>query len=282
MPPAVHRQRASAPPIPRVLWVGPRSGAEFEEPFRRVASAGGCEHVEDIAPAVERLTDGGPVDLVLLACRRPLATTREAERLFAVAGDHTRAQLLGVWCEGEGRTGLVLDGVERVFWHAFPAWWESRLVDEVEPAALMPDETVGPIVVESGDRELAGALTEALGSLGRQAVWAPALSGDAARLVSRSAAAVVWDGVQLGGAEADRLSRLGSVARRTGTPVIAMLDFPRPETVAAARELGAAWVVGKPIDVDQLSHVIERATAVGESLSRKRADSWRERVALVA
>ena len=154
-------------------------------------------------------------------------------------------QLLGVWCEGEGRTGRVASDVQRVFWHAWPVWLRRWLGQEVTPESIP-----GLVRIESPDRQLATALIDTLGAHGVAAV-----TGRGAE--STNPTAIVWDAAQLSGREADRLLTVCDA----GAPVIALLDFPRPETVAAARAIGAACVLGKPFDRGSLLESIYQAVA---------------------
>jgi AmiR/NasT family two-component response regulator len=99
--------------------------------------------------------------------------------------------------------------------------------------------------IDSHDGQLAQALIAALAEAGVAAVWSrTSLAADAD--------AIVWDGAQMSGREAAHLAAVGSAARDKRTPVVALLGFPRPETVAAAVAMGAAAVIGKPFAVELL------------------------------
>jgi DNA-binding NarL/FixJ family response regulator len=241
-------------PTPTVRWIGPTGGDDIGPCWRRLNRD--AQFVETNA------------DLTVLACPRPLVETATAQALLEEAGADHFVQLLGVWCEGEGRTGKVVTGAERVFWHAWPAWqlrWlESRTANAT--ASPLPQSLPQPLPklvrIDTPDGELAKALVASLAAEDIAAVWSRTS-------LATNADAIVWDGAQLSGREADHLGAVCWAARHWQTPVIALLDFPRPETVAACRTLGAAAVLGKPFTtellLDSLSAAMREATDVRRS-----------------
>jgi DNA-binding NarL/FixJ family response regulator len=77
----------------------------------------------------------------------------------------------------------------------------------------------------------------------------------------RGATIGIWDGGQLNDAEAEDLSRFCVDLRADCAPVIALLDFPRRDSVDRALQLGAAVVLGKPWLNANLLQTIEQLTA---------------------
>lgn len=229
--------------IQRVRWIGPTEGPELGLCYQSV-----------VASSAELVQVGGPADLTadltVVACPRQIVAV---EPIAKLAEEGECVQLLGVWCEGEGRTGRVVPGVERVFWHAWPAWWRLRTQKSLD-AVQIP----APVWIQTSDAALADSLLDALAEESIPAVWAPA-----DRLRVGPFSAIVWDGAQLGGREADRLAATCQAARRAKSPVLALLDFPRPETVAASMALGAAAVLGKPFERAELLETLRYA--IGES-----------------
>jgi AmiR/NasT family two-component response regulator len=76
-----------------------------------------------------------------------------------------------------------------------------------------------------------------------------------------AATAGIWDGGQL---DRDELTSLRAFCRRfrgAPTPVVALVDFPRPEHLAELREVGAAALVGKPCSLTSLIDEVERVLA---------------------
>lgn len=248
----------------RLLVVGALSELEFpgvraalQEPL--LQSEGPCAvelvTVVDAEAAIDRLSSES-FDLVLYAQPRPAVSLVAHDCLYEVVGEAMPCvQLLGTWCEGEGRTGRVPDGWQRVFWHAMPRWWRQYSKNSLAHIAESP-RTEGMRVVEvHADYAFVDALRDALlpeGWLVYRAVPGEAALGFAG----------IWVGKQLGGAEADCLSQFCQrFSQRAGmaAPVVALLDFPRRETVTAARAVGAADVVALPCDTLELVEALERA-----------------------
>ncbi|MEQ8846235.1 hypothetical protein [Botrimarina sp.] len=231
------------PGPPRVLWVGRPTGPEFGPCLRLVSDHAHVRCVDRPDDALGRLAEPHAWDLTVLACPTPLDDAAAASRLAAAAPGRF-VQLLGAWCEGEGRTGRTAEGAERVFWHAWPLWWRNRWRS---PAADQgPGRT--SFCVVSRDPELAAGVG-----------WALAAEGFVVAAGEQEADLLLLDAIQLGGREADRLAAVCRAARRRGAQVILMVDFPRAEIVAAARRIGAAAVVGKPVDAGLLAQAARAA-----------------------
>lgn len=233
----------------RVLWIGPRDGAEFALCFEALTHSQEAivTTATDPDAACRMIAQSEPFDLTVLACPRPLVTTGPAESLRDTLASQPLVQLLGVWCEGEGRTGKLVEGVQRVFWHAWVGWlreWSNQ---------AKPSSDCCLIEILSRDAELAKSLVSALAPT-MAAVWS-----SRRRTISTPPAAIVWDGSQLSGREADELYEVCRRAAPLKTPVVAMLDFPRPETVEAALDLGASGVLAKPFSVALLNTTLRAA-----------------------
>lgn len=237
----------------RVLWIGPTNGVEFGPCHERLAKNHAVTVAGTPAAGLAAIDEGTEFELAVLACPRPLVITGPVEALRDALASQTLVQLLGTWCEGEGRTGKIVEGVERVFWHAWPAWlsqWESHTAADSEPAFERP-AIAGLVEIKSGDAEFGKSLIDALADT-TPAIWSPRLS----QSVSTPPAVILWDGSQLGGREANELYGICQNASKSGAAVIAMLDFPRPETVAAARDIGVAAVLGKPFSMELLRETL--------------------------
>ncbi|QDT68406.1 hypothetical protein MalM25_13280 [Planctomycetes bacterium MalM25] len=245
----------------QALWVGPTKTTEFAPCHAALAERAELTHL-DHPDSFDASRHTG-YDLIIASCERPVVAPSQWQPLLKGDQSAELVQLLGVWCEGEGRTGKVLPRFERVFWHAWPGWldnWLHRNANKESNAAnLGPVELSGPVAIDSPDRELVAGLIATLTGEG-------VFSYGIRKAQTPRPVVVVWDGAQLRGSEADRLAAVCRRADAIDTPVVAMLDFPRPETVAAVRALGAAAVVGKPIDRDALLGVMRTAL-------RKRAEA---------
>ena len=254
-----------------VLWIGASGQADL-----RLARAwvGQLAHVHDVAspaaavaappppfidrsPAVVFVAVAAPgnwslVDLVPLVIRWPLAP------IVAVGG---------ALADGRRRSGPPLPGIEEVPWHGLPGRLALWLADREAGRA----GTLGmPAAARREDRFLEAGRT--LGdSEGPMVALAAAMGGDLDGLgdLSRAAGAVVsrrsrgrppldepgpvlvWD---VGRLEADHLAWLRMLAaNRPRLRIILLESFPRPDTVAAALQAGAAAVLGRPVSAETLA-----------------------------
>ena len=163
----------------------------------------------------------------------------------------------------EERTGKTVKGLTRIFWHAWRTWWSQWQEEEFKTGSLTQQNSlVGETIVLATDGEMAGALREVFSDRGASSVWI----GRGGRVPQPSfvqnPTAAIWSGKQFSGREAESLRQLcGEMpSTKNGTaPVVALLDFPRPETVAAAMAVGAAVVLGKPVDEDLLCEALHTA-----------------------
>lgn len=230
-------------PKKRVGWIGPRETTELAPCYQALRERATLVAHADRPEAfdVERYRD---CHLIVAACPRPIVSPMSWRALIEAQSDTKLVQLLGVWCEGEGRTGKTLDRLERVFWHAWPAWLEAW--SEAEASESLS----GSVAIDCSDRELVAGLLATFEAEGLPAFWSR-------RSLATRPTVILWEGAQLAGAEAERLAATCRHADAIGAPVVAMLDFPRPETVAAAQAIGAAAVVGKPIDRAALLQVLQ-------------------------
>jgi hypothetical protein len=197
-----------------------------------------------------------PCDLESLSVRWPLT------RFLTIAGP---------LCEGEPRTGAPWPGQLRVYWHALPGWWSlqmARLADGECAAWQLPrtsreddllraatsftprplNGTVG--VAAEHSQEAARLLVSLLRSAGIDAI----LLNAEADVAQEELLAVVWDDDDPEGRWRDRFAKW--CAKWPVTPIVALLNFPRPEDrsfVEASVANGAfGSVVAKPFEVDAL------------------------------
>jgi DNA-binding response OmpR family regulator len=99
------------------------------------------------------------------------------------------------------------------------------------------------IVIRATYRDTADALADVFQSPGYATVWQ---RPGRATCVVRGATAGIWDGGQLDECEADALGSFCRMLRCDAAPVMALLDFPRRDSVDRALQIGATSVFGKP------------------------------------
>jgi hypothetical protein len=248
----------------QALAVGPWHTAEFTAATSGVTELQSCPRVATIDTACELLAAAEVApELILLAQPLPGGVRQQdVDRLQRLAPLARVVIVAWSWCEGELRTGNPPVGALRLYWYELAPWWqaaERRLAAGLCPAWSAPldhpqagrftvDGTVGkltlpsPVAVHADDFTVFESLAEVLVAYGAHAIWT---RGEATRGVQ----AGIWDGGQLRGRERQRL---GSFCRQIAGPVVALLDFPRVEHIAEAREAGAAAVFAKPYIVEEL------------------------------
>jgi hypothetical protein len=236
------------------------------------------------------LRDGEVVpDLIVIAQTFPgQFSHHEVDQLRRLAPLSQIVGIMGSWCEGEMRTGAPWPGVVRTYWHQWAARSSQQLgrlangkccswtlpSTTTEEERLLADRDVdcrvrethqsssgnimvrftrptspavrGLVVISARSCEMAQWLTAACRGHGYATVWqrlpaTPQVAG---------AAAAIFDGTDLGSEEYRELQRL--VAAVHPAPVIVLLAFPRIEDRDRARSAGAAAVVSKPVNVDDL------------------------------
>ena len=230
-----------------------------------------------------------PPELVLLAQARPgVDAPSQLERLRAIAPLTRVVVVAGSWCEGELRTGRPAAGVVRLYWYEFASWWRAAVAEwdaNQTPAWSEPfddiragQETIvvalrerddvvpaegGVIVVDAVDFAVFETLATALAPFGRRCEWQPRHRPELTAVTTIVAA--IWDGGQLSDGELAELRGFAARVHATNAaaPVIVLLDFPRVEHLQAARDAGAAAVLGKPYQVAHLVNELDRLIAAG-------------------
>ncbi len=228
-------------------------------------------------------------ELIVVAQSRPGSIDNQCvETLRRTAPLAGIVALAGTWCEGETRTGRPWQGVQRLYWYEFLAWWRRQLAlraagrcpdwfhpedaryripfsnpPSSEPGRRRPRQ--GLILLQTPHREIAHTFADTLRRAGYATAWQPQ---SRATTTTRGAIAGIWDGGQLSDREADDLSRFCRRLSADAVPIVALLDFPRRDRVERAIELGAAAVLGKPwLNAD----LVTTLQAVLESKKHKRA-----------
>jgi len=220
-----------------------------------------------------------PELMVICQSHPGTVSRRVVESLRRTAPLASVVALAGSWCEGETRTGRPLPGVDRLYWHQFPAWWHRQMALRAagrcpewarsgatrisEPGRPRPRPTV--VSIRTSIRESAEALSDLLNRTGFTTAWHREGSP---QLTLRGAGAGIWVGGQLSDREAADLHAFCRMFPGARGSVIALLDFPRRDSVDRAMEAGAAAVLGMPWrNVD----LIESLSAIAGRESIRRA-----------
>jgi hypothetical protein len=232
--------------------------------------------------------NNGSPELAIIAQSRPgQIGEQEVQRLRREAPLAGIVGLLGTWCEGETRTGRPWPGVLRLYWYEFPPWWRRQVA--LRAAGRCPDwarpgdfglltsrhehpasriqhpassihipTSRGLIAIHTRHRDTADALADTFQHAGFATVWQ---RPGRATCVLRGVTAAIWDGSQLDDFEADALARFCRSLASDAAPVVALLDFPRRDSVDRAMDIGAAAVLGKPWRNDELINTVQIATS---------------------
>jgi CheY-like chemotaxis protein len=249
----------------RLLFIGDRNRAEFRQ---AVADLEAWGHVDSFAgaewAAVALAAGETTADLIVLAQAYPgQFSAAEVDRLRQAAPLARLVVLLGVWCEGEMRTGRPHPAVIRIYGHQWPArcrqeldrlrdgggstWALPVTATEEERLLAIADSPLpvgqGLVAIFTHRPQMGAWLADACRSCGY--ATAALRPPHAARV--QGATAVIYDGHDFAG-ELRPLARGLAPAR-----VIALLDFPRSEDRARAAACGAAAVLAKPLHVDDLA-----------------------------
>ncbi len=175
--------------------------------------------------------------------------------------------LLGSWCEGEVRSGSVIAGVKRIYWHQWrgllplalgrtPEGEERQPLPRTASEADWLEATLSDTAPQGKNLLVAVCtaraatfdwLADALTRGGFHATWQrpdrPMQIGDAQ--------VIVWDGWPSDSLRSDdNLARIGQVL---------LLDFPRPEDRQRALELGVTELVSRPCQLITLWDAVSAA-----------------------
>jgi DNA-binding NarL/FixJ family response regulator len=255
-------------PTLSILLLGNTQRSEFCEVRATLENAGRVTEAANVASATAILAAGKCVpDLIIVAQAFPGEFSREAiDELRRQAPLARVVGLLGSWCEGELRSGQPWPAAIRTYWHQWPQRW-GRQVTRLMcgecptwglPATATDEERLlleadadrpqreGLVVIYAQAFEMADWLSAACRSRGYATVWLrprrPART--------EGAKAAIFDATDLQGDELAELKRL--VAKLDPAPVIVLLDFPRREDSDRAKAAGAAAVLSKPLQIDDL------------------------------
>jgi CheY-like chemotaxis protein len=240
-------------------------------------------HAMDDALAWLRASEALP-DLIVVGQQHPSQFTIAVwQELLRAAPLVPLWRLLGTWCEGEQRSGRPPGGCLSDYWHSFsprlaralveraagcrPRWAapptasaEERMLAE---SALALPKSAGQVVVCADRRANAMALADACRLAGYKVT--PARPGNLTgqSLLDRESecvCALLWDATpqQI----CDRVAVNRVRAAFASAPVLAIVDFPRPEDVCQARSLGIDHVFSKPYSNRDL---LDRIVALQEA-----------------
>ncbi len=247
-----------------VLLIGDFTSSEFQPlrasilPFCDIQAVGCC------GKAVKLLQSGQYLfDLVVVAERWPGEHSHgELEELHRTAPITRMIAVSGSWCEGQKRSGKPWPGMLHTSWHNWVAHWQDDLIRLSQnrlpsfglPVAAsehermivrpFPPEAEGKLIAIRSQREdMADMLASACRSQGYSAAWLDPRYP----LRIEGPDAILWEG------SPNQLEDLENTHQRYWqAPLLALLDFPRIDDMDQAIRLGAAEILAKPTQLEDL------------------------------
>ncbi len=251
-----------------ILLVGDADRREFRQARDELPALGQVRRAADAETAAGILAEeDAAIDVIVVAQARPGEFSHaQIERLRQAAPLARIVGLLGSWCEGEMRSGRPWPAAVRTYWHQWPARARRQLqrlargrgsawalpVTASEEDRLLADASeplparAGLIAISSRSPAMADTLAAACRRCGYATAWLR--PPHPARVCG--AAAVLLDSSEFRDREREELRQLA--AATAPAPLVVLLDFPRIEDVERARSAGAAAVLSKPLQWEDL------------------------------
>ncbi len=258
-----------------ILLLGETDRPEFCDIRSTLESLGRVSRINELERAIVVLETGEVIpDVIVIAQSFPQQFSHgDIDRLRRLAPLSRILVLLGSWCEGETRSGQPLPAAIRIYWHQ----WHARAERELRRLIQRQCPSWGlPVTATEEERLLASAAQTPPRGQGLVAIHACVFAmacwlSDACRMCGYSTAwlrpphytqvegavAAIFDGSDLHGEELDQLRRLTNALGRA--PVVVLLDFPRIEDERRAISAGAAAVLSKPLNLDDLFWQLDEA-----------------------
>jgi CheY-like chemotaxis protein len=222
----------------------------------------------NIPEALRLLEQESGIGYLLIAQSFPGEFTfRNIQQLQSAAPLARLCVLLDSWSEGETRSGHPWPGVPRLYLHQLWARlrsenWAATGPDPLADWSTLPTLAADELWLRRADRRLPHLKGTAL-------IWGPepdsrAALSDVCRAVGLQAIGLqttdpipsvevrlaLYDAAPYRNHRGVDLRMIASRARRV--PVIALIDFPRPDEIAEATAAGCTHVLGKPFLIDDL------------------------------
>jgi CheY-like chemotaxis protein len=251
-----------------ILLMGDLERAEFIGAREILESSGKATCFARANAAIEAVESGAVVpDLVVVAQSFPDQISRQTvDRLRRLAPLCRIVALLGSWCEGEIRSGHPWPAAMRIYWHQWelrarrelgrllegncPSWGLPMTATDderiLESAARAPAKRQGLIAIHARVPDMADWLSAACRMRGYSTVW---LRQSNCRQIA-GARGAIFDALTFDAGEREQLTHLCGALEPT--PVVVMLDFPRLEDNRRAFDAGAAAVLSKPLNLEDL------------------------------
>jgi len=266
-----------SPQVPKVLLVGDYWHSDFHTLISNPACVTTLVQTEQLSD--NHLADSSFDLAVLAAARRDQFSHEWVEAIRCKLAPTPLVAMLGSWCEGEQRSGEPWPGVQRVYWHQ----WRSRfdfflkqlasdqICDWQLPAtANHADGAINPNLKNAfgtSEHELVVGVSavsemhyqmiaDALQTLKTKPFWIEHRQWKNSAIKQPSL--VVVDGDSWSEELNFRIEWLRNDLE-IHSPIVQLLNFPRPSDLPAIHAAGITTVVSKPFQLSDLALAIERA-----------------------
>ena len=273
-----------SPATPKVLLVGDYWHSDFRTLIANPACTTTLVPAEQLSD--EHLADASFDLAILAAARRDQFSHEWIETIRGKLAPTPLIAMLGSWCEGEQRSGEPWPGVQRVYWHQ----WRNRfdfflkqlasdqICDWHLPATTNHADGVinpniknafgisehEPVVGVSAVSEMHyQMIADALQVFETKTFWIEHRQWEDSAMKQPSL--IVVDGDSWTQELKSRIDWL-RIDLKIDSPIVQLLNFPRPSDLPALHAAGIIEVVSKPFQLSDLALAIERAK-VPNSLS---------------
>lgn len=251
-----------APATVTALYLARTDRPEFVPTVSTLVRKTRLLRVSSLADALAVAMHAPAIELIVVAQSRPGEfSAADIQTLHACCPLAGLVGVMGAWCEGEFRSGTPWQGGLRVYAAHAPRVlaadlarlaqgqaprWSMAATASIEDRFLAEVSTplpalAGPVVIRSA----AGTATWLLQAC--VAAKAPAVWCGERPWIAAGAACGIWDETA-----STSLADLAAFVDQLAAPVLALVSFPRPETIDACRAAGAAAVLAKPFPLSTL------------------------------
>ena len=269
---------------PKILLVGDYWHSDFQTLIANVACATTLVPTEQLSD--EHLADSSFDLVALAAARRDQFSHAWVESLRGKLAPIPLIALLGTWCEGEQRSGEPWPGVPRVYWHQ----WQGRIdffLHQISsggisnwqlPATANQVDCVVSHSAEnmfsSDERKLTVGIS-AISDMHHQMVADASLAFAAEPLwierhqsdnfADEPLSVIVVDGDSW---DQDLQARINWLRNdlKIDSPIVLLLNFPRPSDLPGLHYTGITEVVSKPFQLSDFELAIKRAVNATDPL----------------
>lgn len=262
-----------------VFFIGDATDPQFGETIAWLRSQVALREFADIEIAIQAADEEAlwPVVVFLGQSRRGQHLTDGVQRLLQLMPLTRLVAVVGCWCEGEARSGVPLGGVHRVAWHQAPQVVPRELAaldsgraslwswpvgeDQAASWTVANSQSAGGLVVATSE---SAVMAEAIALALRGCGFLTVVARPTQPISVFGAGGVVWEvGASSEHADAEWSSLHTWLPE---VPVVALVNFPRPDDARRLRSIGVSAVLAKPFQVADLAAVVERLPAQRDEL----------------